>query len=427
MATARTSGAPWAVNLAARAGVHYAWIVVGITFLVLLVVAGLRAIPAVVIKPLEFEFGWDRAGISLAIAVSWVVVGLAGPFSGRLMDRVGPRLAMILGLALSIVGTAAMMVMTTLWELNLWWGLVAGIGTGTLSLVIAAAVANRWFVARRGLVVGILGAGTSAGTLIFVPIMMGLTVEFGWRAVVVLSVAMLAVLLPLVILLMRDSPAEAGQQMYGADQAPAQAAALTGPLTPLSEAVRALDFWLLAGSFFICGFTSNGLIGIHLVPHAIEHGFAEGVAAGAMALIGAMNVVGTMVSGYLTDRFNPRVLLGIYYGFRALSLVLLPLVADVTGLMLFAILFGLDYIATVPPTVAPTADRFGRRSVGLRFGWISCSHQIGAAAASYFGGITRVWMGDYTLAFLAAGILGFVAAALSLRIHRTPRMMPVAA
>jgi MFS family permease len=415
------SGSAWASVLASRAGIHYGWIVVAITFVVLLVTAGLRALPSVVIKPLESEFGWDRAGVSLAIAVSWIVVGLAGPFSGWLVDRVGPRLAMILGLALTVVGTAAMMVMSTLWELNLWWGFVAGLGTGTLSLVVGAAVATRWFAVRHGLAVGILGAGSSAGTLIFVPIMMSLTLAFGWRAAVGLGVALLAVVvLPLVVLLMRDTPSEVGLGLYGADREPAPAASPDGPLTSLSEALRTLDFWLLAGSFFICGFTSTGLIGTHLVPHAVEHGFTDGVAAGAMALLGAMNVVGTIGSGYLTDRFNPRLLLATYYGFRALSLVLLPLVADVTGLMLFAILFGLDFIATVPPTVALTADRFGRRSVGPLFGWIFCGHQIGAAAATYFGGITHVWVGDYTPAFLA-----FVAVGLSLRISRAPASPPL--
>ena len=418
-------GSAWASVLASRAGLHYGWIVVTITFVVLLVVAGLRALPAVFIKPLELELGWDRASISLAIALSWIVVGLAGPFSGWLIDRVGPRLAMILGLALTIVGTAPIVLMTTLWELNLWWGIVAGLGTGTLSLVVGAAVANRWFAVRRGLAVGILGAGTSAGTLIFVPLMMSLTLAFGWRAAVGLTVGLLAmVVLPLVILLVRDTPSEVGLELYGADREPARAASLTGPLTSMSETLRTLDFWLLAGSFFICGFTSNGLIGTHLIPHAVEHGFTESMAAGAMALLGAMNVVGTMGSGYLTDRFNPRILLGIYYGFRALSLILLPLVTDPIGLMFFAVLFGLDYIATVPPTVALTADRFGRRSVGLVFGWILCSHQIGAAAASSFGGIVHVWMGDYSFAFLVAGVLGFVAAGLSPRISRAPTSPP---
>jgi predicted MFS family arabinose efflux permease len=194
-----------------------------------------------------------------------------------------------------------------------------------------------------------------------------------------------------------------------------------GPLTPLSTAVRTVDFWLLAGSFFVCGFTSNGLIGTHLIPHALEHGFTEGAAASAMALIGAMNIVGTTISGFLTDRYNPRRLLAGYYAFRAASLVMLPAVTDVYGLTVFAILFGLDYIATVPPTAVLTADRFGRRSVGFLLGWIFFAHQIGAGLASYFGGVARVAFGDYTVAFLAAALLGFVAAGLSLRINTRPR------
>lgn len=417
------------VGLAERFGVHYGWVIVALTFLVLLVSTGVRSLPAVVIKPLEAEFGWDRASLSMAVAVSLITLGLAGPFAGRLMDRFGPRLVMIGGLALTVIGSGAMLIMGTLWELYLWWGLVVGIGTGALSIVMGATVANRWFVERRGLVTGILGAGNSAGQLIFVPAMMALTLTFGWRSAIALGVAITAVvLLPLAVSLMRDRPSEVGLDLYGADKQPgAAAAAIDGPSTTVFQAARTVDFWLLSGSFAVCGFTSNGLIGTHLVPHAVEHGFTENVAAGALALIGAMNIVGTMGSGYLTDRFNPRLLLAAYYGFRALSLVFLPFVTDVMGLTLFAILFGLDYIATVPPTIALTADRFGRRSVGLLFGWISCAHQVGAALASYLGGLTYVWLGDYQLAFLAAGGLGFVAAGLSTRIHRAPRPAPATA
>jgi sugar phosphate permease len=414
--------------LAAQSGIHYGWLVVAVTFLALLVAAGIRVLPGIVIKPLEAEFGWDRAAISLAVAVSLLTYGLAGPLSGRLLDRFGPRLIMLGGLLLSMVGSAAMLLMTSLLELNLWLGLVVGFGTGTLAVVMAATVANRWFVAKRGLVVGILGAGTSAGQFVFVPAMMALTLAFGWRAAVALGVIVLGlIVLPLIVLVMRDEPAEVGLAPYGAEPATGTSGPVGGPLTPLSDAVRTGDFWLLAGSFFICGFTSNGLIGTHLIPHAVEHGFTENVAAGALAVLGAMNIVGTTVSGYLTDRFNPRRLLAWYYGFRAASLVLLPFVTDDLGLMAFAILFGLDYIATVPPTVALTADRFGRRSVGTVFGWIFCAHQVGAAIASYAGGVARVWFGDYTLAFLVAALLGFVAAGLSLRIFVPARPAPAPA
>lgn len=412
----------------AHNGIHYGWLVVGVTFLVLLVSAGMRTLPGVVIRPLEAEFGWDRSAISLAIAVSLFTFGLAGPFSGRLTDRFGPRIVMLVGLILSVVGSAAMLLMTTLLELVAWWGLLVGLSTGALAMVMAATVANRWFVTRRGFVVGILGAGSSAGQFVFVPAAMALTLTFGWRAAIVLGVVLLGlVALPLALLLMRDRPADVGLQAYGAEDATAAAQAAGGPLTPLSEAVRSGDFWLLAATFGVCGFTSNGLIGVHLIPHAVEHGFTENVAAGALALLGAMNIVGTTASGWLTDRYNPRRLLAIYYGFRALSLVLLPFVQNEMGLMLFAVLFGLDYIATVPPTVALTADRFGRRSVGTIFGWIFCAHQIGAAVASYYGGVVYDALGAYDTAFFAAGLLGFLAAALSLRISLSLRVAPAPA
>jgi sugar phosphate permease len=428
MASVNEARGAWPAALAARIGIHYGWIVVGVTFLALLASAGIRSLPGVVIKPLEDEFGWDRAGISLVIAISLIGYGLAGPLSGGLVDRFGPRIVMLAGLLLTIVGSAAMTVISTLLELTLWWGILVGVSSGAVAIVLGAAVANRWFVARRGLVVGIFGAGFSAGQLIFVPAMMSLTLAYGWRAAVGLGVAVLAlIVVPLTVLLMRDQPAEVGLRPYGAETAPPGQGALDGPLTPMSEALRTADFWLLAGSFFICGWTSIGLIGTHLIPHAVEHGFAAQTAAGALAVLGAMNMVGTTLSGYLTDRFNPRRLLAAYYAFRAVSLVLLPFVGDVAGLMVFAILFGLDYIATVPPTVALTADRFGRRSVGIVFGWISCGHQIGAAIASYTGGVARVWMGDYTLAFLVAALLGFVAAGLSLRIFVPARPAPAPA
>lgn len=418
----RRTGFGLAAALARRSGVHYAWMVVGLTFAVLLVAAGLRTLASILIVPLEGEFGWDRASLSLAVAISWVAGGLSSPFSGKLVDRFGPRGVMIGGLVLTLIGTGAMLTMSTLLELNLWWGIFVAFGSGSLAVVMAAAIANRWFVGRRGLVTGILGAGTSAGQFIFVPLLMGLTVAFGWRAAVGAGALILLILLPFVLLVMRNGPADVGTEPYGAQDAPAGSMTATGPLTPLSEAVRTADFWLLAGSFFVCGFTSNGLIGTHLIPHALEHGFTETTAASAMALIGAMNIVGTTISGYLTDRYNPRRLLAGYYAFRAASLVLLPAVTDIYGLTVFAILFGLDYIATVPPTAVLTADRFGRRSVGFLLGWIFFAHQIGAGLASYFGGVARVAFGDYTVAFLAAGLLGFVAAGLSLRIH--PRVRP---
>lgn len=406
-------------RVASRFGVHYGWLVISVIFLVLLTSAGIRNIPGLVIKPLEDEFHWSRSAISFAIAVSILMYGLGGPFSGRLISRYGPMRLLIGGLVVSALGTGSLVWLQNIVQLSLIWGVLVGVATGVLAIPLGAAVANRWFAQRRGLVVGILGAGSSAGALIWVPIMMQLTVTSGWRAAIVLGAVLLLALVPLVLLVVRDSPASVGLRAYGAEHEPASDAIADQRTTPMSEALRSRDFWLLSGSFFVCGLTSNGVIGTHLIPHAVEHGFTENVAAGALALIGAFNVVGTICSGYLTDRFNPRWLLATYYAFRAASLVLLPSVSTETGLVVFSVMFGLDYIATVPPTVALTADRFGRASLATIFGWISFAHMVGGALASYGSGVAHDLFGDYTLAFIVAAIFGFIAAGLSLQISGT--------
>lgn len=428
--TQTESRRPWPVDLAARRGLYYGWVIVVVTFLALLVSAGVRGAPGVIILPLEREFGWDRAGISLAIAVSLFAYGAAGPISGKLIERFGPWKVSIAGIAVMVAGSAAVLFMGSLFDLGLWWGVLVGLGSGSVAFVLAATVATRWFVARRGLVTGILGAGASAGQLVFIPAMMALTEAYGWRAAIVLGMVVLgAIIFPLFAFFFRNQPADVGLTPLGAAEAPG-APAVQPHGTSLAQALRVTDFWLLAGSFFICGFTTVGLIGTHLIPFAVESGFSQAAAAGALALIGAMNIVGTTASGYLTDRYNPRVLLGIFYAGRGISLVLLPFIGDTWGLTIFAILFGLDFIATIPPTVALIADRFGRASVAMLFGWILLSHQLGAAYASYSSGLLRVWFGNYQLAFIAAGVLAFVAAALCLRISRpekSPKPAPALA
>jgi MFS family permease len=415
------------VRLTASVGLYYGWLVVVLALLVAMVSSGTRMASGILIKPLEAEFGWDRAAISLALAVGLLANGLGAPFGGRLIDRYGPRRVVLGALLLTLASTLGTIYMSSLLELTVWWGLMLGLGTGAMAGVLGPVVASRWFVARRGLVTGLLGGGASAGQLVFIPLLMGLTVAIDWRAALAAMALLLALLLPLAWLVMRDDPASVGLQPYGAASASPAALAAGGQVTPLGQAVRTLDFWLLAVSFFTCGFTSVGLIGTHFIPHAIEYGFTEQVAAGALAIIGAMNVVGTLTSGYLTDRFNPRYLLATYYGLRAASLALLPFVHDLVGLWVFAVIFGLDYIATVPPTVALTADRFGKLSLGAIYGWIFFSHQLGSAAASWGGGLVRVWFGDYQIAFLAAATLGFVTAGLCLRIATGSRRAPAAA
>jgi MFS family permease len=396
---------------------HYAWVVVGITFLALLVAAGVRAAPGVLIKPLEAEFGWDRASISLAVAISILTFGLGGPVSGSLVDRFGPRRVILGGMLVVGVGLLPLLVLTELWQFHLFWGLAVGVGTGAVGNVLGATVAHRWFVRHRGMVIGLFGAASSAGQLAFLPAMMALTVSSGWRtAIGLVALASLAVLVP-VLILMRDRPESVGLRALGDDGSAASAGqSADNRRTPLRQALRTTDFWLLAGSFFICGYTSNGLVGTHLIPHAIEHGFTEVAAASAVGLMGMMNVVGTLASGWLSDRYDNRKLLAAYYGFRSLSLAALPLILEFPQLLLFAIVYGLDWIATVPPTANLTAKRFGRASLGTLYGWIFFAHMLGAAIAAYIGGFFRGIVGDYHGVFISAALLGFVAVALSLRI-----------
>jgi sugar phosphate permease len=403
---------------------HYAWVVAALTFVVLLVAAGVRTAPAMFIQPLEIEFGWSRASISLAVALSLIAFGLGGPFGGTLIDRWGPRWVMVGGLLLIALGLFPLLYMTSLWQLHVYWGLIAGIGTGMVATVLGATVANRWFKQHRGLMVGLFAAAASAGQLVFLPSLIKLMEAQGWRSgIMLMGVVMLIVLVPTAIW-MRDSPAAMGLRAVGdngSDAPQAGAAALPEQKTPLREALRTRDFWLLATSFFVCGYTSNGLVGTHLVPHALQCGFSADTAASAFALMGMMNVVGTLGSGWLSDRYDNRVLLAIYYGFRAVAIAFLPFISETIGLLAFAVLYGLDWIATVPPTVNLTARAYGRASVGTIFGWIFCAHMVGAALAAYLGGVFHDIFGNYTLIFLSAAALGFIAAALSLGIARTPR------
>jgi sugar phosphate permease len=417
---------------------YYGWVVVTVVFLALLISAGVRAAPAVLINPLETEFGWGRAAISFATSIGLLLYGLSGPVAGWLMDRFGPKRITLVGIALIGGSTLAGATMTELWQLNLFWGVLSGVGTGVVAPVLGATVANRWFVERRGLVLGIFGAAASAGQLVSVPALMWLVVSVGWREGTVYLAAVAFLVLAPVLLLMRDDPSRLGLRPYGVPEAetaaeeslapePGTAAKAPVETSPesreggvLSRAFKTPEFWLLSGSFFICGASSNGIIGVHFVPHSIDHGIPEVTAASALALMGAMNFVGTIASGWLTDSYDPRKLLAIYYSLRGLSLLLLPFVTDFSGLAVFAVFFGLDYIATVPPTVALVADRFGRLNVGAVFGWVFFSHQVGAALASYLGGVARDSLGDYTLAFLAAGVLAILASLMAYLINRRP-------
>ncbi|MBL8146439.1 MAG: MFS transporter [Anaerolineae bacterium] len=394
----------------------YGWIVVAVTFAALLVSSGVRTAPSVIIVPLEAAFGWSRAEISLAVAISLFAFGFGGPIGGSMVDRFGPRRVMIGGLVLTLAGLLPLMGMTEQWQLIVFWGLLVGVGTGIVTNVLGATVALRWFNRRRGIVVGLFSAAGAAGQLLFLPLMIGVASAFGWPSVfTALAIATAIVLIP-VVLLMRNRPQDMGLQPLG-EASPATLTADTRR-TSLRDAVRTRDFWLLAGSFFICGYTTNGLIGTHLLPHTIEHGFAEVEISWALAFMGLMNIVGTLTSGWLSDRYDNRYLLASYYGFRAMSLAALPFILEMRGMLIFALIYGLDWVATVPPTVNLTANRFGRASLGTIYGWIFCSHMIGAGIASYAGGLFRDLLGDYHLIFISAAVLGLVAAGLVLKLGK---------
>lgn len=411
--------------------IYYGWIIVGITALALIATAGVRAASGVLITPLEDDFQWSRGSISFAISIGLLLYGLAGPLSGALMDRFGPRTVMLGGLALTVASTLTTAAMQALWQFNLVWGLIGGLGTGTAASVLGATVANRWFVHRRGLVTGIFGASASAGQLIFFPLLIWVVAAAGWRASLVMLAIIIGSLLLPVFLLMRDTPADMGLRPLGGTDEPTAkqmaAAGVTatkhpGAMQVMRGAVRVPEFWLLAGSFFVCGATSVGVIGTHLLPHSTDNGINKGTVAIVLAVMGAMNFVGTIASGALTDRFDPRKLLAVYYIFRGLSLLALPLIDSTLGLLVFATFFGLDYIATVPPTVAMSADIFGRRNIGTVYGWIFAAHQLGAAMAAWMGGVARDALGTYTLTFIGAGALAIVGGIMALRIDRDRRV-----
>ncbi|HEV8634492.1 MAG TPA: MFS transporter [Chloroflexota bacterium] len=411
-----------------RGRLHYAWIVMAATFLTMLAAAGVRSVPGVLVLPLEAEFGWTRAAISLAVSINLVLFGLCGPFAAAVMERIGMRRMMVGALATLGLAVALTVGMRAVWQLQLLWGLVVGLGSGAMAGWVAATVANRWFAERRGLVVGILTAANATGQLVFLPILASLIVSAGWRWAVLLVSAAALLAIPPVALLIRDRPQDVGLRPYGAPEGVGSAVPPARPsgnpfataLGTLRRGVRDRDFLLLAGSFFICGASTNGLIGTHLIPASIEHGIPEVTAAGFLAVIGVFDVVGTTASGWLSDRFDSRWLLAWYYGLRGLSLLFLPYAygTGLFGLALFVVFYGLDWVATVPPTVRLTADIFGRHSVGTVFAWILASHQLGAAAIAFGAGALRTWLGDYQIAFMTSGVLCLIAAGMVVRIGK---------
>jgi len=395
----------------------YAGIVVAITFLALLVSAGLRSAPSVMMLPLEQHFGWDRATISASAAIGLLLYGLVGPFAAALMLSIGIKRTMLGGLVLMASATFASLWMQEPWQYVLSWGLVSGVGSGAVASVLGAAVVNRWFATRQGLVMGMLTASTATGALVFLPMLAWLAQGGAWRPVALAVSIACAAMIPLVLLFVPERPQDVGVRRFGETEESApppplkQAATASLAFTALFRAARSPMFWLLFGTFFVCGLTTNGLVGTHLIAFCGDHGIAPVQAAGLLSLMGLFDLVGTTASGWLTDRYDPRKLLFVYYGIRGLSLLALPFLDfSAPSLFLFALFYGLDWIATVPPTVKLANLSFGERDAPIIFGWVMVGHQLGAATAAFGAGAIRAWMGTYTPAFLIAGAFGLAAA-----------------
>lgn len=412
-----------ASRLAPR-NVHYGWVVAAVTFLTMLVMAGAMGAPGVFIVPLEREFGWSSAQISSALAVRFALFGLMGPFAAAFMNYFGLRRVVLVAVAVVLCGLLESMFMTQFWQLVLLWGVVIGVGTGLTAMVLGATVATRWFSQRRGLVVGLLSASTATGQLVFMPLLASLTEHHGWRVGLSFICCAMAVAAVAVVALLRDRPADMDLPPYGDSivaPAPAGAASLLAmlisPWRVLRDVSGSWTFWVLFLTFFVCGASTNGLVQTHFISLCGDYGLVATSAAGILAMMGICDFFGTVGSGWLSDRFDNRWLLFWYYGLRGVALMMLPF-SDFTvwGLSLFAVLYGLDWIATVPPTVKLVAQTFGAERANIVFGWVFAGHQLGAAFAAYGAGLTRTLMASYIPAFFVAGMLCVLASLIALSI-----------
>ncbi|MFC7548169.1 MFS transporter [Plantactinospora sp. GCM10030261] len=411
---------------------HPAWVVAAVAFVALVGAAGFRATPSVLLHPLHAEFGWSVGTISAAVSVNLLLYGLTAPFAAALMDRFGVRRVVGVALLLVAAGSGFTVFMNASWQLVLCWGVLVGLGTGSMALAFVATVTGRWFVRHRGLVTGVLTAGGAAGQLVFLPVLAMVVRQYGWRvaALVVAGAALLVV--PLAGWLLREHPADLGLPAYGDTEvrpaAPPAGGAAARAVGSLLAAARTGPFWLLAGGFAICGATTNGLVGTHFIPAAHDHGMPQTTAAGLLALVGLFDIAGTVASGWLTDRVDPRLLLAAYYALRGASLLVLPsLFGNTAGpsMLVFIVFYGLDWVATVPPTVALCREYFGV-SGPVVFGWVFASHQLGAAFAATGAGLVRDRLGTYSAAWYVAGALAVLAAVLSVLLRRGPGVRDLA-
>jgi predicted MFS family arabinose efflux permease len=402
--------------------IHPAWMVAAVAFLALFGAAGFRGAPGALMVPLQEDFGWSMSSMSLAVSLNLILYGLVSPFAAALMDRFGIRRVVSGALALVAVGAMGSVLMTASWQLLVFWGVLIGGGTGSMALVLAATISERWFVARRGLVMGVLTAGQATGQLVILPPVAAIAEDVGWKPASLLIGGVALAVIPLAAWILRDHPSDLHVLPYGADPAThveperTSGGAVRRALDGLRFAARHRSFWALAIAFAVCGATTNGLVGIHFIPSAHDHGMPQATAAGLLAAVGVFDIAGTVFSGWLTDRIDPRRLLAAYYSFRGVSLLLLPwLLSDVVhvSMIVFIVVYGLDWVATVPPTAALCRSLFAERST-IVFGWVFASHQIGAAAAAYGAGVVRDAFGAFTYAWWAGAAVCVIAAVLSL-------------
>jgi len=416
----------WLSGALARRNIHYGWVMVGVTFVTALISAGAVGAPGVFIVPLQNEFGWSTAEISSALSIRFILFGLMAPFAAALLNRYGLRNVTLLALLTVVSALLTSLAMTKVWQLMLLWGVVIGIGTGMTALVLSATIATRWFAARRGLVVGILTSSVATGQLVFLPLLAKLTEQMGWRIALGMMCVMLTIAAFAVLMLMRDRPSDVGLRPFGDEGTeplpappPNNAPIVAAALGTLRDAAKSRVFWILFATFFICGASTNGLVQVHLIPMCLDFGIPQVQAASLLAAMGVFDFFGTIVSGWLSDRYDNRYLLFWYYGLRGLSLLALPFTNfSFYGLSLFAMFYGLDWIATVPPTVRLTAQRFGPERANLVFGWIFAGHQLGAGFAAFGAGLSRTLLLSYLPAFFAAGALCIIASLIVLAISR---------
>lgn len=410
----------------AKQKIHPGWIAVTVTFFTLMASAGYRSAPSVLIVPLEDAFGWSRSQISLAVSINVLLFGLVAPFAAALMERFTVRKVVMSALTLVAISSTSTIFMTQPWHLWALWGIGVGVGTGSMALVFAATVANRWFVARKGIVIGALTAATASGQLVFLPMLSYFAINYGWKSVSLTVGTAAALVIPFIYFFLKEKPEALGMTPYGAPSdwqppAPNELSAGRIAIDTLRVSSKSRDFWILFGTFLVCGLSTNGLIGTHFIPAAHDHGMAETVAAGLLALIGLFDVIGTLFSGYLTDRIDPRKLLFFYYGLRGLSLFLLPSILFSSvhpSTLVFVIFYGLDWVATVPPTLVLCRMVMGNQRSAVVYGWVFVGHQIGASIAALGAAVLRVKLGDYAAAFYISGAMCLVASFAVLQIAK---------